>query len=100
MRPTYAMLLRHAWLADLMKPPTISEADEEDEGQMDQHESAGSVTGDPEVAEWVKGALEKRKSGTMGKKEKPALHAAPLDAVSSPSLEASTADPPKILGSE
>ena len=29
MRPTYAMLLQHAWLAPLLKPPTISEEDEE-----------------------------------------------------------------------
>nr|GFD54304.1 hypothetical protein [Tanacetum cinerariifolium] len=33
---------------------------------------------------WVKDAIDKRKRGVLGKAPKPALHAAPLDAVSSP----------------
>lgn len=88
MRPTYAMLLRHPWLAPLMKPPTISE-DEEAEaaaeagaetpasGGTDSH----SETADKEVADWVRSAIERKLSGKMGKSDKPALHAAPLDAV-------------------
>ena len=41
---------------------------------------------DKEVADWVKDAIDKRKRGVLGKGvPKPALHAAPLDAVSSPS---------------
>ena len=99
-RPTYAMLLQHPWLAPLLKPPTISEEDE-DVSLSSGSNSAGGLDGDmpkmslngnalapfdSEVAEWVKEALEKRKKGTLGKgAPKPALHAAPLDAVSSPS---------------
>ena len=45
-------------------------------------------TSDPEVAEWVLDALDRRKRGVMGKKEKPALHTVALDAVPpSPMLE-------------
>jgi mitogen-activated protein kinase kinase len=98
LRPTYAMLLQHAWLAPLVKPATIAEEDEEEEDE----EAGGEVQAadnpsprspqtlsepvfDQEVADWVKDALEKRKNGTLGKgAPKPALHAAPLDAVSSP----------------
>lgn len=42
---------------------------------------------DREVGEWVMGALDRRKRGVMGKAAKPALHAAPLDAVGSPPAE-------------
>ena len=102
LRPTYAMLLQHAWLAQLLKPPPILEEDEDlDEATptastdsdvsaatigSEQDEIPGGVV-DKDVADWVKGALEKRRSGKMGKKEKPALHAAPLDVVSSPEKE-------------
>lgn len=93
LRPTYAALLAHPWLADLSKPVTISEEDEElaevnaetsytggvgDDKVM----GAGRGTEDAEVAEWVKNALERKKKGLMGEAKKPALHAAPLDAVS------------------
>jgi len=86
MRPTYAMLLRHAWLSPLMKPPTIQE-DEEGESAA---ETGGDVnadmeplplTADKEVANWVRDALERKRTGKMASAEKPALHAAPLDAV-------------------
>ncbi|EUC45669.1 hypothetical protein COCMIDRAFT_95000 [Bipolaris oryzae ATCC 44560] len=97
LRPTYAMLLQHAWLAPLAKPDTITEEDEEEvaaaqEATPDQ--AAGDkgpaqaieVVEDQEVADWVKAALEKRRSGKMKGVEKPALHAAPLDAgIQSPS---------------
>ncbi|KAF2034095.1 kinase-like protein [Setomelanomma holmii] len=95
LRPTYAMLLQHAWLAPLAKPETITE-EEEDEvlaaAEAVGGEAAGDVGApeptepvhDQEVADWVKGAIEKRKKGTMKRSEKPALHAAPLDAVQSP----------------
>lgn len=81
------MLLRHPWLAPLLKPPTISEEDED--APPAEGESAGGGSSDPlvldkEIAGWVRNAMEKRKNGTMGKKSKPALHAAPLDAVPSP----------------
>jgi mitogen-activated protein kinase kinase len=99
LRPTYAMLLQHAWLAPLVKPPTIAEEDEEEDSSPDvtpndDSESTGSVaskasvgsgslsTIDQEVADWVKEALENRRRGRLGKGvQKPALHAAPLDAV-------------------
>ncbi|KAF2119973.1 kinase-like domain-containing protein [Lophiotrema nucula] len=99
LRPTYAMLLQHAWLAPLVKPETIAEEDEEaaeaaaEAGEeLPVGDAAASITQDPtevvfdkEVADWVKDAIDKRKRGVLGKgAEKPALHAAPLDAVSSP----------------
>ena len=91
LRPTYAMLLRHPWLAPLLKPPTISEEDE-DEEENDPDEPQNYTSPDPsifdkEVADWVVDAMERRRSGRMGNKAKPALHAAPLDAVPSPTPE-------------
>lgn len=86
LRPTYAMLLRHAWLAPLMKPPTISEDEEGEEAAeagvaTASSNDAASVTADKEVAEWAKDALERKKAGKMAAHKKPALHEAPLDAV-------------------
>ncbi|KAI9741758.1 MAG: hypothetical protein M1834_000144 [Cirrosporium novae-zelandiae] len=92
LRPTYAMLVRHAWLSPLMKPPTISEEDEEIEELPEN--SPTDDTEDKEVAEWVVASLERRKNGQMGKSEKPALHAAPLDAVPSPKIN----DPEALIG--
>ena len=87
LRPTYAMLLRHPWLTPLLKPPTISEEDEDAAG-ADNDAANESRSGPPvldaEIADWVQNAMERRRNGTMGKKSKPALHAAPLDAVPSP----------------
>ena len=84
LRLTYAMLLRHPWLSQLLKPPTIAE---EDETAAIPDPDAGTTdleVVDKEVADWVKQQIEKRRSGAMVKKAKPALHAAPLDATSSP----------------
>lgn len=88
MRPTYTMLLRHAWLAPLMKPPTISENGEvqaaaENGGgaRCCEEINTHSETADKEVAEWVRSALERKAGGKMAKMDKPALHAVPLDAV-------------------
>ncbi len=81
------MLLRHPWLAPLLKPPTISEEDEDAPNADNEVPSDGSSKApviDQEIADWVRGAMERRRNGTMGKKSKPALHAAPLDAVPSP----------------
>ena len=39
---------------------------------------------DEEVGVWVRDAIEKRQLGKLHRAEKPALHAAPLDAVPSP----------------
>ena len=85
LRPTYPMLLQHAWLAPLVKPATIMEEDEEAAEAaangaipaQTEAEAQGFV--DKEVGEWAIGALDRRKRGVMGKAAKPALHAAPLD---------------------
>ena len=42
---------------------------------------------DQEVADWVVAAVERRRTGKMGKSAPPPLHAAPLDAVTSPTVE-------------
>lgn len=80
LRPTYAMLLQHGWLAPLSKPVTILESDEE--GGTPAGPDIKSGTEDKEVAEWVLNSLERRKKGLVGESKKPALHAAPLDRVS------------------
>lgn len=97
------MLLQHAWLAPLAKPETITEEDEDEVAAAHAAEGDETAAGDQgpavpvdpvldaEVADWVKGAIEKRKKGTMKGAEKPALHAAPLDAVQSPSATEKTA---------
>ncbi|KAG9228225.1 kinase-like domain-containing protein [Amylocarpus encephaloides] len=85
LRPTYSMLLSHGWLAELSKPATITEADEEEAeagGNVDVDINLGkSGTEDEEVAAWVKNAIDRKKKGLMGVGIKPALHAAPLDTV-------------------
>ena len=79
------MLIRHGWLAPLMKPPTINEDDEAEaaaEAGLDNTtKEALPETADKEVADWVKTAIERKISGKMATSGKPALHAAPLDAV-------------------
>ena len=77
------MLLRHPWLAQMLKPPTIAEEDEDAVEEAATEETAPGTT-DQEVARWVLTALERKQNGMMGKKAQPALHAAPLDAVPSP----------------
>lgn len=85
LRPAYAMLIRHGWLAPLMKPPTIHEDDEAEVAAEAGHNvppgGALPETADKEVADWVQAAIERKISGKMAQSEKPALHAAPLDAV-------------------
>ncbi|EHL01034.1 putative MAP kinase kinase PBS2 [Glarea lozoyensis 74030] len=85
LRPTYSMLLQHGWLAELSKPATISEEDEEAAeagASVGDIPLASSGTEDEEVAAWVKNAIDRKKKGLMGFGVKPALHAAPLDSVS------------------
>lgn len=86
-RPTYAMLLRHPWLLPLAKPATIAEENEENSDFSGTTQSSESDFHDAEVAHWVLGALESKKVGSIGKKAKPALHAAPLNSVPSPHAE-------------
>lgn len=88
LRPNYATLLQHPWLAPLLKPPTISEEDEDLEDKKIAQEAAAPGAFDEEVAQWVSSAMERKRNGTMGKKAKPALHAAPLNAVPNPSPNA------------
>lgn len=124
LRPTYGMLLQHAWLAPMQKPDTISEeAEDEEEAEAEAastiassltdaggrvpasgneataenkaavdlkavgNDGAPTVFIDEEMGRWVLEALEKRKKGVLGKSRKPALHAAPLDGLSSPGVE-------------
>jgi mitogen-activated protein kinase kinase len=100
LRPTYPMLLQHPWLAPLSKPDVITEEDEEDETSEistaattpDIDLASPNIDGlkvpdvvvDQEVAEWVVAAIERKRLGKMAKITKPALHAAPLDAVKTP----------------
>ncbi|KAF2726341.1 kinase-like protein [Polychaeton citri CBS 116435] len=99
LRPTYPMLLQHAWLAPLLKPDTISEEDEEaaekaaergDDIATGSIDVAGDNVFDKEVSDWVIEALERKRTGKLGTARKPALHAAPLDATAeatSPQVE-------------
>jgi mitogen-activated protein kinase kinase len=94
-RHTYPMLLTHPWIKALGKPETIAEDAEaeaaaaEDElvdvtGRLSLNNPSGLVgEGDYEVAEWVRGVLDKKRVGLLrDEAKKPALHAAPLDSVS------------------
>lgn len=86
LRPTYAALLRHAWLTPLTKPPTISEDQEAEKlaeagAELDGEMEPLPFTADKEVATWVKESLQRKKAGKLVINDKPALHAAPLDAV-------------------
>lgn len=85
LRPTYPMLLQHAWLAPLIKPDTIAEEDEEAEEPAEPGAAGpeGDVV-DAEVADWVVQMLEKRRQGVLGRSAKPALHKVALDAVGTP----------------
>lgn len=104
LRPTYAMLLQHAWLAPLGNINTITEEDEEEaeaEAEVKQDgadgangvdaggdrvvggEHDGEIFVDKEVGLWARDAIEKKRLGKLGRHAKPALHAAPLDATAS-----------------
>jgi len=97
LRPTYAMLLQHAWLAPLVKPAAIMEEEEDENGEVVAPDTtAGGLDDrlphdvvDSEVGRWVIQTLEAKRAGKLAKSEKPALHAAPLDAVAvtSPKVE-------------
>ncbi|KAI5783611.1 kinase-like domain-containing protein [Geopyxis carbonaria] len=96
LRPTYAMLLQHPWISGLIKPTVISEEPEEEaEKGADFEASIEEDPSDKEVREWVVGAITRRtqriEQGLKGP-EKPALHAAPLDA----STVSPTADPAAV----
>ncbi|KAI0397662.1 kinase-like domain-containing protein [Xylariaceae sp. FL0594] len=95
MRPNYQALLASEWLKGLSKPETITEEEEERQendasaeavaGAAEKVDLRHSSTEDAEVAEWVRDVLQKKEAGVYGEVSgKPALHAAPLDAVASP----------------
>ncbi|KAI5922267.1 kinase-like domain-containing protein [Camillea tinctor] len=95
LRPNYQALLASDWLQGLTKPETIAEEEEEVEennasadalaGAANNLDLSHSSTEDAEVAAWVNSVLEKKEKGEYGEAAgKPALHTAPLDAVSSP----------------
>ena len=94
LRPSYQALLGSDWLQTLTKPETITEDEEEEHeneasaaavtSAADHMDLSHSSTEDAEVAAWVRNALERKASGLYEADKKPALHAAPLDAVNSP----------------
>lgn len=98
MRPTYAALLQHPWLAEMQTTQTITEEEEPEEGEeapersVEQQQPATPVTsGFPEVSEWVIEQLKKReeklREGGRWGGAKPALHSVALDKVVSPVRE-------------
>ncbi|CAH0016958.1 unnamed protein product [Clonostachys rhizophaga] len=87
LRPTYAMLLKHAWLSPMTKPQTITEEAEEGDEADKVAETVGQIeldasVEDEEVANWVKAVLKQQAVSGKGSPVAPALHAAPLDTVS------------------
>lgn len=102
LRPTYAMLLQHAWLAPLLKPDVISEEDEEAAERGEDMATATTETAhtyhDREVAEWVQAALERKRSGKYEEAAKPALHKVALDSVGSPTETKSNTKPVAVDG--
>ncbi|KAJ5596838.1 MAP kinase kinase PBS2 [Penicillium hetheringtonii] len=91
-RPSYNMLLRHAWLVPLMRPPTEADATEAAAVEPGQAPPA-SMTEDKEVADWVHQQLQRRKDGLLKDVEKPALHAVALDKMAnSPTQEGDKSD--------
>jgi len=94
LRPTYAMLLQHVWLAPLAKPEAIMEEEEDEAGELAASEAPKDPFDDPrlpadcldkEVGLWVIETLEAKRAGKLRRADQPALHAAPLDAVASTS---------------
>ncbi len=98
-RHTYPMLLQHPWINPLTHPNTIPEDAEAEDAAADDSlaDATGALSldggddGDEEVAQWVRGVLEKKAKGQLAASaQKPALHTAPLDQLSplsSPKLE-------------
>ncbi|KAE8355343.1 protein kinase wis1 [Aspergillus coremiiformis] len=80
-RPSYSVLLRHPWIAPLMRPPEESDVDDATSASLADGGTNSSVTEDKEVANWVKEMLKRRHNGQLQDTDKPALHAVALDAV-------------------
>lgn len=83
-RPSYNVLLRHPWLAPLMRPPSEVEgemAPQPSENPAPGEHPTSSMTEDKAVADWVHRQLERREKGELRTSDKPALHAVALDKV-------------------
>lgn len=102
-RHTYAMLLQHPWIKALGKPETIEEEAEAEIEATDndladvaarQLNIATEGSGDPEVAEWCRNALEAKRKGLQPESVRPALHAVPLDTVSPAGSPLTQPEPP------
>ncbi|KAK2751033.1 hypothetical protein FQN57_000108 [Myotisia sp. PD_48] len=86
LRPNYATLIRHPWVAGLMERPIPEPVHTADGAAGPQ--SSDSEVFDQEVADWVREALERKEKNLPCSKGRPALHAVALDAVpTSPSTE-------------
>ncbi|KAK6352996.1 hypothetical protein TWF696_004985 [Orbilia brochopaga] len=94
MRPTYAALLQHPWLADMQPNQTITEEEEDEDAEVSEPNPVEQplTSGFPEVRDWVIEQLKKRderlKEGGQWGGIKPALHSVALDKVVSPTREA------------
>lgn len=105
LRPSYARLLRHPWLAPLMEPPSSEQGNVSQALSDSPLQSSNPILSadypaypahevvDKEVSDWVRGCIEGLiNSGSI--KARPALHAVALDAVpGSPLLENPSAFP-------
>ncbi|KAJ6263585.1 PAK-2p27 [Drechslerella dactyloides] len=93
MRPTYAALLQHPWLADMQPTQTITEEEEDEEAEAAAPKPVEQplTSGFPEVRDWVVEQLKKRddrlREGGQWGGVKPALHSVALDKVVSPTRE-------------
>lgn len=100
-RPTYAVLLRHPWIAELDKINTIAESEEDEEPSTTEKNGttvqekietspiSGKVLAriDEDVSVWVANALALRrgeKAAGQAEAKKPPMHAAPLDVIGTP----------------
>lgn len=82
-RPSYNVLLRHPWLAPLMRPPSEVEGEmaPQPENPAPGEHPSSYMTEDKEVADWVHLQLERHEKGRLRKSNKPALHSVALDKV-------------------
>jgi mitogen-activated protein kinase kinase len=86
----------------LLKPDVISEEDEEAAERGEDFASATAETAhsyhDTEVAEWVQGALERKREGKLPEVAQPALHKVALDSVGSPTEAMKSIKPVAVDG--
>jgi mitogen-activated protein kinase kinase len=102
-RPTYALLLRHPWIAELDNINTITESEEDEEAitigkdgaavqeKIETSPISGKVLAriDEDVSVWVANSLAARrgeKASGQEESKKPPMHAAPLDVIGTPEI--------------